>query len=417
MNPIWRDRLLTSKILDALQIAPVVFINGPRQAGKSTLVQNLRLDDHPPEYISFDKPAYIIAATQAPQEFLRPREHTLVIDEVQLVPEIFRALKVAVDDLRLQNAAKANGRFILTGSANIMVLPKLSDALVGRMSVITLYPFAMAEIVSGKGNCIDRIFSKDFSHLTNGDITLEEAIRLATFPEISGKNGAAQNIWFDGYTTTILQRDVRMLLELSKITLLPSLLRILAARAGSLINDADIARDIGLNPITAKTYRKALQAMFLSFDVTSWYKNITKRLVKSSKGYLIDTLLLCHALGYEVEDLQLKNSILFGHVVENFVAVELTKLITFCRLHTQLHHFRTSDGKEIDFVLERKDGTLAGVEVKSSETIEVKDFRGLQELQKHARNNFACGVVLYKGKEVVPCGENLWAVPYHLLWQ
>ncbi len=187
------------------------------------------------------------------------------------------------------------------------------------MSIRTLYPFSACEVFSTKGDFPERLFSADFADMGNGP-TLSEAIQSATFLEISGKPARKRAEWFDGYLTTILQRDVRTVTELEKIGLLPRLLRVLAARAGKLLNDAEIARDMGLNPVTSKSYRGILQAMFLGFDVQPWYRNIGKRLVKSAKGYIIDTLLLCHLLDRELEGPRGRWTDFYGHAVENFVA-------------------------------------------------------------------------------------------------
>ena len=228
---------------------------------------------------------------------------------------------------------------------------------------------------------------------------------------------AERAIWFDGYLATILQRDVKMLVELEKIALLPNLLRLLATRAGSLINDADIARDLGFNPVTEKTYRTILNMMFLTFNVRPWFRNLGKRLVKSPKGYIIDTLLLCHLLDYHLETLRKEKPDLFGDVVENFVATEIIKLLTFSKTRAQLFHFRTSDGKEVDFVLERPDGSIFGIEVKTSELVNSSDFNGLRTLATLANKSFIGGAVLYYGRDVVPFGDKLWALPFHILWQ
>jgi predicted AAA+ superfamily ATPase len=404
------------KILAALNESPVVFVNGPRQAGKSTLVEEIANVDFPADYITFDNPTQMAAATMAPQAFLSQRTRPLIIDEVQLVPEIFRAMKVYVDNLRRDKNISANGRLLLTGSANILALPQLADALVGRMRVITLYPFSCTEAIGTKGDCIARLFAQDFTNLDQ-TVSLMEAIRVATFPEISHKEPSVQNNWFEGYITTLLQRDVRMLAELEKIALLPALLRVLAIRAGSLINDADIARDLGLNAMTERNYRHILQMMFLSFDVKPWFRNLGKRLVKSPKGFLIDTLLLCYLLDSSPEDLAFKKPEIFGHVLENFIATELLKLLSFSDIRAQLFHFRTSDGKEVDFVLEKTDGHLLGIEIKSSENISANDFKGLKELAQLAKDDFVCGIVLYGGQDVVPFGDKLWAVPFQILWQ
>ncbi len=199
--------------------------------------------------------------------------------------------------------------------------------------------------------------------------------------------------------------------------MLPNLLRVLASRAGNLMNDANIARDVALNPVTSKSYRGILQAMFLTFDVQPWFRNIGKRLVKSPKGYITDTLLLCHLLDWRLEDLRRRKPDLYGHVVENFVATELIKLLSFSDIRANLLHFRTSDNKEADFVLERPDGRLAAIEVKTSERVDASDFNGLKVLQSMAGKDFTFGIVLYAGRDIVPFGDTLFAVPFDALWQ
>ena len=404
-----RDRLL-----EALNVSPIVFLNGPRQAGKSTLVQSIAKKDYPAEYVTFDSTTQMAAAANSPESYLKERKGSLIIDEVQLVPEIFRALKVVVDELRLEHP-KLKGRFLLTGSANIMALPKLSDPLVGRMSVLTLYPLAASEALGGKGNFIERLFNKGFE-ADSAKLKLADIIRLATYPEISGSEKLERTTWFDGYLTTILQRDVRALAEIEKLSTLPNLLRILANRAGGLVNDADIARDAGLNPVTSRNYKTLLKMLFLTFELAPWSRNIGKRLVKSPKGYMSDTLLLCHLMQYELSDLEQNRPELFGHVLENFVATELLKLMTFQNEKMDLYHFRTSDNKEVDFVLEKSNGQLAAIEVKQRDSVSKADFKGLEELQHLAGQDFICGIVLYRGRDIVPFGKNLWAVPVSNLW-
>lgn len=410
------QRQIKNKLLEALALSPVVFLNGPRQAGKSTLVQKIAKNDFPAEYVTFDSVTQMAAAANAPENYLKERKGALIIDEVQLVPDIFRALKVVVDELRQKQGRKVKGHFLLTGSANIMALPKLSDPLVGRMRILTLYPFSGAEILNVTSHFIDNLFNADFQK--DGEKhKLSDVIRLATFPEISGAHFQERTSWFDSYITTILQRDVRALAEIEKLTALPNLLRILASRAGGLINDADIARSTGLNHITARNYKTLLKMLFLTFDIAPWYRNIGKRLVKSSKGYVTDTLLLCHLLQYELDDLEKNRPELFGHVLENFVAAELLKLISISDKKLDIFHFRTSDNKEVDFVLEKPSGQLAAIEVKKRDHVNASDFKGLKVLQELTGDDFVCGIVLYRGKDVVPFGKNLWATPFNVLWQ
>ena len=408
-------RHLKTRLDNSLKANPVVFLNGPRQAGKSTLVQELAKKEFPAEYVTFDSATQMAAAANAPESFLRERKKALIIDEVQLVPEIFRALKTVVDELRQEHGRNLKGRFLLTGSANIMALPKLSDPLVGRVNILTLYPLSGAEITLGKGDFIGRLFKGDFDAGKNTQ-ELNDVIRAASYPEISGAPRLERTNWFDGYLTTILQRDVRTLAEIEKLGVLPNLLRILSTRAGGLVNDADIARDAGLNPMTSRNYKTLLKMLFLTFEIPPWYRNIGKRLVKSPKIYLTDTLLLCHLLQYELDDLEKNRPEIFGHVLENFVAAELLKLMAAQEQKMGLYHFRTSDNKEVDFVIEKANGQLAGIEIKKRDSVDAADFKGLQELHSLVGDDFTYGIVLYQGKDVVPFGKNLRAVPISNIW-
>ena len=413
-------RHITPRIKEALKVSPIVFLNGARQTGKSTLVQaiasELGTDEQPAQYITLDRPVYLASASSAPEAFLAGYPPPLIIDEVQLAPELFRALKIAADEARITSKGSANGKYLLTGSANILALPKLADSLVGRMAIQTLYPFTTAEATKNAPGGIERLMKLHFKDIDSRGIPLLDAIKKATFPEIIRAEVTDRRIWFDGYITSILQRDVRQISELEKISLLPHLLTILATRVGSLINDADIAREAGLNSVTGKSYREILKLMFLTFDVKPWHRNIGKRLVKAAKGYLIDTSLICHLLDYSIDDIAVAKPELFGHLVENFVATELLKQLSNSDIKAELYHFRTSDGKEVDFILERPDGAVLAIEVKRSETVIMEDFKGIKTFRELAGKDFLGGIVLYAGKDVAPFGNDLWAVPLFALW-
>jgi uncharacterized protein len=413
-------RFITPKLLDALKVNPVALLNGARQTGKSTAVISIMdsiKKERPVNYMTFDSATTMASAAAAPETFLSVYKGTLILDEVQLVPDIFRALKLTVDEIRKKDKEHANGKYLLTGSANILALPELSAALVGRMSVLTLHPFSAAEASQGKGNAIERLIALDFENLDDRNISLLDAIRLATFPEIADNTDAERKLWYDGYITTILQRDVRQIAELEKISLLPVLLRTLAARAGGLINDSDIGRQVGLNSVTSRSYRHILKMMFLAFDIEPWYQNIGKRLVKAPKGFLSDTGMLCHMLGLKLDDIFSEMPELFGHVLENLVATELQKLLSFGSTQGTLFHFRTSDGKEIDFVIEFPNGKLFAIEIKKSDSVKDQDFAAIKLLAKETGEKFIGGVVLHNGKQALPFGKNVWAVPLHILWQ
>ena len=411
------NRLLRQTVLDTLQRFPVVFVNGPRQAGKSTLVQSLVTKAWPADYVTFDEATMLGAAEANPESFLRAYEGQLILDEVQMVPNLFRVLKMLVDEARLVEKSTANGQYLLTGSANIMALPKLSEALVGRMNVLTLYPLSALEVSGGKGGFLSRLRNNGFrAGVMKSRIALVDMLKRATFPEITDQGETHRRQWFESYITTILQRDVRQIADIAKLGILPNLLRILASRAGGLVNEADIARAIGQNAVTAKNYRVLLQMMFLTFDVKPWFRNIGKRLVKSRKGYIIDTALLCHLQQINVDKVVIHDPHVFGHILENFVASELLKQLASSEEMASLFHFRTSDGKEVDFVLEYPNGTLVGIEVKARDAVSEADFQGLQELQKQTGRDFSCGIVLYRGQNTVSFGHQLWAIPVDAMW-
>jgi len=340
----------------------------------------------------------------------------LIIDEVQLAPPLFRALKILADEARAADKASANGRYLLTGSANILALPELADALVGRMAVLTLYPFTAAEATHSGPVGLERLLKLDFAQLNDRGQKLPDVIKKATYPEIFQAPAAQRQIWFDSYITTILQRDVRQVAEIEKLSLLPLLLRILATRAGGLINDSDVAREAGLNNVTGKAYREILKLMFLTFDVRPWHRNVGKRLVKSAKGYFVDTNLIAHLLDYDLDSLVRTRPDIDGHLLENFVASELLKQLSNSNSKAELYHFRTSDGKEVDFVLEQADGRVLAIEVKRSESVSMADFNGIKAFQELTGSDFIGGVVLHSGREVASFGPGLRAVPLHVLW-
>jgi uncharacterized protein len=413
-------RHITQRLKAALKVSPVVFLNGARQTGKSTLVKVIAEDNgangQPMQYVTLDRPTYLASASSAPEGFLAGYDGPVIIDEVQLAPELFRALKVVVDESRLVKGLAANGQYLLTGSANILALPKLADSLVGRMAILTLYPFTVGEATDNRIGGLKKILQLDFAGISDRGITLLQAIKLGTFPEIARADEDVRHIWFDSYITSILQRDVRQIADLEKISLLPHLLNVLAARTGALMNDSDISRDVGLNSVTSKFYRNILKLMFLTFDVRPWYRNVGKRLVKSPKGYMTDTSLACHLLDYNIDDLAIKKPELYGHLVENFVATELLKQLSNGDLKAELYHFRTSDGKEVDFVLEKPDGGVFAIEVKKAENVTMDDFKGIKAVAELTGEDFIGGIVLYSGKDAVPFGKNLWAVPLFALW-
>ncbi len=411
------DRVLEPIIQKSLTTMPAVFVNGPRQSGKSTLIKHIISNKHEDvTYITFDDITAMSAAQNDPEGFLRGFSKLVVIDEVQLVPEIFRAIKLLIDEYRLKGILHANGRFLLTGSANIMALPNLSDALVGRMSINTLYPFSAMEVANSSISKIGLFFDKNIvlqNVFGKSPYPLSEIMLNATFPEV--KSGLDRVKWFHDYITTLLQRDIRNLAQIEKIAELPNMLRALAARAGGLLNDASCARDTGLNQMTYRRYRTLLEHLFLITLLPPWFRNIRKRLTKSPKLYFIDTNLLCYVLGVDLITLRKQNPTLFGHILENFVASELTKQLTLQQDYS-LYHFHTQDNYEVDFVIESRNGNIVGIEVKATESVTTQDFNGLKVLKESVGEDFIRGIIFYLGDKTISFGGNMIAIPVSLLW-
>ena len=309
-----------------------------------------------------------------------------------------------------------NGSFVLTGSTNIMSIPNLSEALVGRVQLISLLPFSTSERMGNAFGFVDALFNKNsfdgFLEIQTQDIN--DMISLATYPQLSLDSNLDTQKWIEDYINTLLFRDVRNISQIVKLHELPRLLRIIAARVGGLLNEASMSRSSGFNQMTLRRYRALLQGVFLVFSVPAWHGNIGKRMVKAPKDYLVDTMMLKHLLGAG-EILLSNNATMNGAILENFVATELKKLITLSS-DLNLYHFRTSDDKEIDFIIEKNNGDLIALEVKSSKTVKLDDFKNLKLLASQLKDRFKKGIVLYGGNKILPFEENMLAMPIDVLW-
>jgi predicted AAA+ superfamily ATPase len=406
-------RKLTMNLLQALNDTPVVLLNGARQVGKSTLARQLISAKFPAHYLTFDDSAILNIAKSNPQGFINDLKLPVILDEIQHVPELFSAIKMAVDGNR-----KA-GSFLLTGSANVLLLPKLSESLAGRMEILTLWPLAQSEITKKKGNFIDQLFSDDLlnnfiSSLNTADLI--EMIVCGGFPESIGRHiDGRRRVWFKSYIETILKKDVRDLANIEGLIELPRLLQLLAARCGGLLNFSELSRSFGIPQTTLKRYLALLETIFLLQRIPAWSNNLSKRLVKSPKIILNDTGFIAYLLGLNHERF-LAEKQLFGHILENFVIVELQKEASWSNMQPQFSHFRTQAGQEVDLILENTAGKIVGIEIKSTATIDKKDLQGLLTLAEISKKHFHRGIIFYTGKHCIPCGNNIFAVPIDMLW-
>ncbi|PCI37735.1 MAG: hypothetical protein COB50_03400 [Thiotrichales bacterium] len=412
-------RRLQPLVVKALQSFPAIYINGPRQAGKTTLVRELLAKDFKSKFITFDDMLERAAAMRNPLGYIRESGTPLIIDEVQMVPDIFRPLKIMIDEKRLEALGSnnsANCNYLLTGSANLMVIPELANAMVGRMATMTLLPLSSSEVKNTTSHFLERCFSKDFSEIKADKTPLTKIMRQASFPELLQMSESMVSTWFKNYIQKITLEDPRHIYNLEKAALMPVLLQALAARAGNLINDANLGREVGLNAMTTRNYRGLLNGTFVTNTLHPWYRNITKRLVKANKLFFHDTMLLCYLLQSTPEDLAKSNPTRFGHVLENFVLSELCKNNFATGEKVDISFYRTNDGREIDFILE-KQHKLVAIEVKHAEKITEKDLAGIKELQASVGDDFHCGIVLCNTPRAIAYDKDIYLLPFSALWQ
>lgn len=406
-------RNLTAPLLEALSDTPVVLLNGARQVGKSTLVQSLQ-EDHPAQYLTLDDATVLAAASGDPAGFLAGLDGPVILDEVQRAPDLFLAIKASVDRDRRP------GRYLLTGSADVFLLPRIAESLAGRMEVLTLWPLSQGEIEGVRETFVDSLFAVKYQPPAGPALDRGEILDLALqggYPEMLRRiSEARRRAWFGSYTTTILQRDVRDLSSIEDITALPRLLSLLAARTTNLLNYSELSRSSGIPASTLKRYFALLEATFLVRPLPPWSDNLSKRLVKSPKLLLTDTGLVAAALGLNRERLE-EEPQLAGPLLENFVLLEIRKQVTWSETRPELFHYRTQTGQEVDLLLEDARGRLVGIEVKAGFTVQERDVRTLLGLAETLGKRFLRGVVLYTGERAVPFSEKVMALPMAALWR
>ena len=401
------DRHLTPALHEALSDTPVTMLVGPRQSGKSTLAQALVAELGEARYVSLDRGLNLTAARDDPAAFIAGDARTLVIDEVQRAPDLLLAIKASVDEDRRP------GRFVLTGSADVLSLPRVADTLAGRMEVLRLWPLSQGEIEGRRESFLELLLAGEppmtADPVDRGDLL--RRIEAGGFPEAVERNPARRRRWFESYLDTMLQREVHELASVTGLTELPRLMRLLAARATGLLNYSAVSRDLGMPQTTLKRYLALLETAFLVATVPAWFRNIGKRLVKSPKLVLTDAGLLVHLLGGG--DLIERS---FGAVLENFVLMEIVKQASFGDVRPPLFHYRTSEGVEVDVVIESDGGRVFGVEVKAAATLTSRDSRGLKALAASLGDDFGGGAILHTGVETVQLAERIWALPISALW-
>lgn len=410
-------RHIAIQLAEALTDTPVVVINGARQTGKSTLAQALE-GQAPRRYLTLDDQTTLAAAKGNPEGFIAGLNGPVVLDEIQRAPELFLAIKAAVD--RDRSTGSVAGRFLLTGSANVMLLPGLADSLAGRMEILSLLPLSRAELAGdANSNRADWLFDADLNTLPSTPTDRDSFIDILLaggFPEaVARPTARRRDAWFDSYLQAVLQRDVRELANLEQLIEMPNLVQLLAHRSAGLLNFAELSRTSGLAQSTLKRYFSLLETLFLIHRLPAWERNPAKRLVKAPKVFLPDSGLLAWLRGDTTASLQNAPG-RPGPLIETFVLSELLKHLAFNTRGLSLWHYRTQTGIEVDFLLEDRQGRLTGIEVKAAASVDAKDFKGLRHLQETEQKRFTRGIVLYTGREIIPFAEDLFAVPMSVWW-
>lgn len=405
-------RFAREPLLEALADSPVVLIHGPRQCGKTTLARTA-CEPLGYRYVTFDDEVSRAAALADPVGFVGDLPPKTILDEAQRVPEVFASIKRAVDRDRVP------GRFVLTGSANVLLVPRLSDSLAGRLEILRLHPLAQAEVAGRPPTFLRRLFEGRFPSGPAerlGDGLLERVVAGGYPAALARSTPRRRTAWYRNYVEALVQRDVRDLSRIAALDSIPRLLAAVAAGTAGLLNVSGLAAPFRVSRPTIDSYLTLLERIFLVDQLPAWHANRLSRLVKAPKIHLGDTGVACALLGLDAAALKADRTAL-GPLLETFVFQELRRHASWNDPPVAFFHFRDRDGVEVDLVLERSPREIAGVEIKAGATVRSDDFHGLRKLQEAAGRNFRAGVVLHDGEMCATFGEGLFAVPIRALWE
>lgn len=408
-EPSLYPRQIGSRIAEAMEDTPVVLLAGPRQAGKTTLVR--QISGSGARYLTLDDELTLMSAREDPVGMIRSLDRA-VIDEIQRAPSLLLAIKKSVDEDRRP------GRFLLTGSANLMALPTVADSLAGRMETLLLLPLSQSEIERQSTNWLDSVFAGRIPKPGTKALGMGLVDRVLSggYPEAISRSTPRRRIaWARQYIDALIQRDVRDVSGIEKLDQLPRFLRALAQTAGQMCNYSQLGGQVGLDSKTAAKYVGVFEQMYLLRRVDVWARNRLNRVVKTPKLQFIDSGLLATLIELTAQELE-RDRTRFGHVLESFAYGELLKATTTAEGEYALMYYRDADKVEVDVVIENAAGQLVGVEVKASATVKDSDLRGLRKLATLAGAQFKMGILLYDGDETMPLGGNIWAAPLATLW-
>jgi len=412
-SPIGRilPRRAAAVVEQALADTRVVLVNGARQCGKSTLAAEIA-EARGGRWRSLDRAATRQAANFDPTEFVA-NEDLLVIDEIQRVPELLLAIKESVDN------DPRPARFLLTGSARVLSMRAVPDALPGRMETVELWPLSQGEIDDKPDGFVDAAFAlgpelQHDSEETRSDY-IDRIVR-GGFPVALARTGSRRERFLDSYVADIVNRDVIQLSEIERGPQMRALIRLAAARSGQLLVPGALGSELGLPQPTVKRYLALLEEVFLIKRIPAWSRNLSSRAVGTAKVAMVDSGIAANLLGLDAGSLRRPETPL-GPLLEGFAAMEIARQLTWSEQRAEVYHYHTKDNVEVDLILENRRGHVVAIEVKAGSTVRAQDFRGLRHLAARVGDDLLVGIVLYTGRQTLPFGPRFRAIPLSVLWE
>lgn len=400
------NRVIINDLKSYLNYFPVLLISGARQVGKSTLALHLDIKN----YITLDDINMYEMAKNDPKGFIEKLEKPVIIDEAQRLPSLMITIKEFIDKNR------TNGEFVLTGSTSLQGFKDISDSLAGRIGIVELYPFSLKEKNKKTENVIDMFESNLEQYVLKkyDNSKIIENIIDGGYPEILKiDNLKAKYLWFSSYIRTYIESDAKELANIRNIDKFILMYRLSMLRSANIFNKNELQKECGLDNKTFDSYFNVLEYTYQVQKLKPFFKNELKRVIKSPKIYATDTGILSYLLQITTED-EYENSHYKGDILETFVYDELIKAKTYSTKKCELYYYRTSDKKEIDFILDFSSKVVA-IEIKSSKSVSKDDFKHIYHLQTQLNKEFNKGIVLYNGEQVLKIDENMYAIPFGFL--
>jgi len=405
-------RGLQPVLIKKMKYSPVILIHGPHQCGKTTLAEHVGKSQGY-SYYTLDDPNIRNQARSDPKGFIGNTRTSMIIDEIQMAPELFRVIKMSVDQDGIP------GRFILTGSTNLLHVPDLANALTGRMEVLHLYPLSQHEITQSHSPVfLERLFAEVFQTQRHEPLGIDLAHRMVRggYPEaLKSPSDQARTSWYRNYANALIQRDILDLEKIQLMDVIPRLLSIAASLSGQLFNMEDIASKVQISHDMMRDYMTLMERQFLINQLPPWYGNRMKRLTKKPKMHIGDSGLACTLLRVGSDSLE-KNCSLLGQLLESFVVEELRRQGSYSPQDYEFYHYCDTDGVEVDLLVELSSFELAAIEVKASSKVVQSDFNGLRKIKSIEGDRLKVGVLLYDGEICSSFGDGMYAVPLRLLW-